>query len=302
MWPMVIQGENTLLSPDEKLSQKGVKFFAQSLTINICFLHHLHFQPPIFTSFIVSMISNSQDLGAIQLEAGSLIKYKSTWVEWIRARKIKTRDSRHWEEYSKRSGQTTFQLGENCLPAGIWSQGKRLSKRALITAGMGALRKGAVPPIAPSAKPQGRDTVAHRRPSMATVDTPSPCPFFPCTSFVPKVLSSIGLPTWDLSPCCWSCSGWWCGTDSVSEKKMFNLNSNFYEKWLDAGSQKRIWASKFWNSRGVSMHSPQDQISSQSEVTGGDASPQTPSFICKEIKEVRKGGGNPQHLVAQLLN
>ena len=32
------------------------------------------------------------------------------------------------------------------------------------------------------------------------------------------------------------------------------------------------------------------------------ASLQTQSFIRKRIKEIRKGGGKPQHLVAQLLN
>lgn len=62
-----------LLSPDENLSHKGVKFLAQSLTVNTRFPHHLHFRLQDFISFIVSMISNNQDL-AIQLESNSLIK------------------------------------------------------------------------------------------------------------------------------------------------------------------------------------------------------------------------------------
>lgn len=70
MWPVHrLHTENIpLLSPDEILSHKGMKFLAYSLAVNICFPHHLHFRPCAFISFIVSMISDNKD-PAIRLES-----------------------------------------------------------------------------------------------------------------------------------------------------------------------------------------------------------------------------------------
>lgn len=145
---------------------------------------------PFFFSFIVSMISNNQDL-VIQLESKSLIKQQSIWVKWIRAREIKTRDSRQLDEYSKRSGcSTVFKFGENCLSARFKSQSKETGQKVFnyYTA------KGCpAPRHPPDAEASGQDTE----------DQPHAhghsCLFLSCLGVLCPPASQY------LSPCCCCC-------------------------------------------------------------------------------------------------